>query len=211
MKKRTLQLPRGYISYSQIQLWKSDKSRYKEVYFNGRHELGIRNSGMDFGSVVATALENDEKTGDLLTDIAMELLPKYDIRDKEITTNLETKDAIIPLVGRPDTLDSKTFDFREYKTGKIKWTQSKAQSSPQMKFYAMLIYLQHGKITKEAYLDWIETANTPDGIKPTGHVESFKVELSLSDILTTMSNTAAVAKEIESEWATYEPPAEIPW
>ena len=29
-KKRYIQLPKEYISYSQIQLWKSDKERYKQ-------------------------------------------------------------------------------------------------------------------------------------------------------------------------------------
>ena len=199
------------MSYSQIALWMSDKERYKQICFNGREELRFSNSGMDFGRIVAEALETESKTGDLLTDTAIELLTKYDIRDQEIITVLETKKDIIPLSGRPDTMDSISHNFREYKTGKVPWTQSKAEKHLQLKFYAMLIYLKYGVLLKETYLDWIETGQTSEGIKPTGHIESFKVPLSLTDILETMSLTSRIAKEIELEWALFIPEEAIPY
>ena len=209
MKKRKLQLPKGYLSYSQIQLWKSDKKRYIELYFNNRTELRMSNAGMEYGKVVAEALEKEENTGDLMTDSAMLLLTKYDVRDQEIATEIKTKECIVPVIGRPDTLDSLTKAFREYKTGKGKWTQNKAQNHPQMRFYAMLIYLKYGKLTKEAWLDWIETEKTEGGIKPTGRVESFHVEISMSDILDTIKETVNVGKEIEIAFASHETVPEI--
>lgn len=209
MKKRKIQLPKGYLSYSQIQLWKSDKERYKQLYFNNRTELRISNAGMEYGKVVAEALEKERDTGDLMTDSAMLLLVKYDLRDQEITTEIKTKEYIVPVIGRPDTLDSVTKAFREYKTGKGKWTQNKAQKHPQMKFYAMLIYLKYKTLTKEAWLDWIETEKTPEGIKPTGRVESFHINLTMTDILETMKETVEVAKEIEIAFASHETVPEI--
>lgn len=90
-KKKVIQLPKGYLSYSQIALWKSSPDRYKKIYFDDMNELRFSNPGMEYGKIVANALENEEDVGDLLTDIAMELLPKYDVRDEEITPNSKQK------------------------------------------------------------------------------------------------------------------------
>ena len=170
------------------------------------------NEGMAYGKVVADALENDEETGDLLTDMAMSLLVKYDIRDKEMEGILQTKDGDIRIVSHPDTMDSKTFALGEYKTGKIKWTQKKADNWFQLKFYAMLIFIIHKKVPPRVFLQWIETYKDTDGvIKPTGHVELFEVRITMSDIINTMATVSRVAKEIESEWVIYTPPPEIPW
>jgi hypothetical protein len=209
MKK--IQLPKGYLSYSQLTLWQADPERYKLLYFEGRDELRSSNKAMDYGKVVADALENANETGDLMTDTAMSLLIKYDIADKEITTTLKTKDVEIPLIGRPDTMDSKTFAFREYKTGRIKWTAKRAQNHLQMKFYAVLIFLEHKKTLKEAHLDWIETVTEEGIVKPTGHIESFRVTFSLTDILDTMALITRIAKEIEVAWTSYVPKPEIPF
>lgn len=212
MKKKVIQLPKEYLSYSQIQLWKNDKKRYIELYFNNKQQFRFTNSGLEYGKIVATALENRTDTGDVLTDSAMLLLPKYDVADQEIRAEIKTKDGSFEVIGRPDTMDSVTKAFREYKTGKGKWTLKKAQKHPQMIFYAMLIYLKHGVALEEAYLDWIQTEDVMEGenmvVKPTGHVESFRVFFTLSDILTCMAETTRYAKEIELAWLSHVPPPE---
>jgi hypothetical protein len=211
MKK--IQLPKEHISYSQIQLWKNDKERYKKIYFENRIEYRLNNPGLKYGKVVADALENEGETGDLLTDSAMVLLKKYDIRDQEIIAEINTEEGSFNVVGKPDTLDSQTKNFREYKTGKTKWTQKKAQNHPQMIFYAMLIYLKYKVILKDAYLDWIETEKDEfDEIKPTGRVMSFHVVFSLTKILECLEETVRIAKEIETEYMTHIPSEEkTPW
>lgn len=105
-----------------------------------------------------------------------------------------------------------TKDFYEYKTGKIKWTQNKAQNHLQMKFYAMLIFLAYGVRLSKASLIWIETFKDTDGkIKPTGHVEKFDITITLKDIMETMALTSKVAKEIEIAWASHVPAPVIPF
>jgi len=210
MKKKYIQLPKGYLSYSQIQLWKSDKKRYIELYFNNRNELRLSNSGLEYGKIVADALEQGTETNDLLTDTAMSLIIKYDIRDQEIRTEIKTKHGAVGVMGRPDTMDSVTKAFREYKTGRVKWTENKAQKHPQMVFYAMLIYLAHGVILKEAYLDWIETVEENGIVKPTGRLETFRVTFTFMDIMECIAMTTRVAKEIEIAWASHvTPPEEV--
>lgn len=206
-KRKIIQLPANCLSYSQVQLWLADKNRYKEIFFNHNDNARFMNDGMAYGKVVADALENDQETGDLLTDMAMSLLVKYDIRDKEMEGILKTKDGDIRIVSHPDTMDSHSLAFREYKTGKVKWTQKKADNWFQLKFYAMLIFIIHGKVPPEVHLDWIETFKDTDGeIKPTGRVETFKVKVGMSDIINTMALVSRVAKEIEAEWAVWTPP-----
>ena len=211
MKKKYIQLPKPYLSYSQVELWKRDPALYTAIYMDGRDELRTTNAGQEYGKVVATALEYSRETGDLLTDSAMLLLPKYDVADQEIRTELKTKHGWLALLGRPDTLNSKTLEWREYKTGKWPWTQKKAQEHPQMKFYAMLVYLAYKKFSEEAYLDWIATEDGPSGVQPTGHVESFRVTFTLNDILQTMAETTRVALEIETAFASHQTKPDIPW
>lgn len=209
MKKKVIQLPKGYISFSQMTLWESSPERYKKLYFDGDASYNLSNSGLTYGSIVADALEHNKETGNLLTDTAMELLTKYDTRDKEIVVDLPTKNGVVTLLGRPDMLDSETLAFREVKTGRIKWTQKKADKWPQLKFYAVMIYLKYGKIPPSVHLDWIETHKNEDGkVEPTGHIETFEVDIKLKDILDTMALISRVAKEIELEWVTYTPPPE---
>jgi hypothetical protein len=213
-KKKTnfIKLPSDCLSYSQVSLWLTSPSRYKEIYFNLNDSARFMNQAMAYGSVVANALENDEETGDLLTDMAMSLLTKYDIRDKEMEGVLRTRDGDIKIVSHPDTMDSHTYAIREYKTGKAKWTQKKADNWFQLRFYAMLVYLIHGTLPASVHLDWIETYTDTDGvIKPTGRVETFEVKLTMKDVLETMAITSKVAKEIEIAWAMHEKPVEIPF
>lgn len=209
-KKKIIQLPKSHISYSQIQLWKSNKDRYRKLYYDNNDAYKLNNSGLEYGKIVADALESGVDTDDILTDSAVLLFKKYDVRDKEILVEIKTKDGSFNVIGRPDTLNSVTKEFREYKTGKGVWTQNKAQKHPQMVFYAMLIYLKYKVVLNEAYLDWMETEDTSDGVKPTGRIETFKVTFTLLDILNCIAETIKIAKEIELDFASYvSPPEEI--
>lgn len=171
----------------------------------------MNNTGLEYGKVVADALEKGVETGDLLTDAAMQLLPKYDVADKEILVELKTKDGWLQIVGRPDSMNSITKEFYEFKSGKGAWTANKAQKHPQMVFYAMLIYLKYKVALDHAHLIWIETEDTAEGIKPTGKVETFLVTFTLSDILKCMTETIKVAKEIEIAFACHVRPVEEPF
>ena len=190
-----------------MELWKSDPEKYKALYFDGREELRTSNRGQEYGKVVATALENASETGDLLTDAAMLILPKYDTADKEIFAEFKTKYGWLKLIGKPDTLDSSTQAFREYKTGKHPWTQKKAQKHPQMIYYAIVIWLATKVKNMDAWLDWIETESTVVDsvpvVSPTGRVESFRVTFTPLQYLEVMNDMAEVAHEIEVAWASH--------
>ena len=57
-KKKIIQLPKSHISYSQIQLWKSNKDRYRKLYYDNNDAYKLNNSGLEYGKIVADALES---------------------------------------------------------------------------------------------------------------------------------------------------------
>jgi len=206
-KKRLIELPTSCLSYSQVSLWLSSPTRYKKIFFDQDEGARFMNDAMRYGSWVADAMENDEETGDLMTDMAIAQLVKYDVRDEEMEAVLHTKDGDIKILSHPDTFDSKTKALREYKTGMVKWTQKKADNWFQLKFYAMLVFIKYNVVPPSCFLDWIETFKDDDGeIKPTGNVFTFKVNITMGDIINTLATVSRVAKEIEAEWLVYEKP-----
>jgi len=202
-KKKVIELPKGYLSYSQCQMWKTNKDRYIKKYIELREDLNFDNQSMKYGKVVADALENEVHVEDALTDTMMFMLKKYDIRDKEDVVEFKTDFGWLTLFFKPDTFDSVTKDFREYKTGKVKWTQGKAEKHFQLKFYALCIYLKYKHITDITYLDWIETEDYNDMIRPTGKLTSFKVCVGIKTILETLKEVIEIAKEIETVYLTH--------
>ena len=203
--KKYIQLPKGYLSYSQITLWQSNPGQYKKIYFDNREELKTGNISMEYGKVVANALEHGIQTDNLLTDSAILLLPKYDLADQEFEAEFKTKYGWLKILIKPDTMDSKTFAFREYKTGKYPWTQEKADNHLQLKIYATGIYIKHKILPPSIYLDWIETEDFNGEIRPTGKLISFPVTLSKMDIVKTISLVTNVAKDIATAYALHEP------
>ena len=209
METKKIELPKGYLSFSAIQVWIANPERYKKLYFENDDMYGFSNAGMTYGSKVANALEHGLETGDMMTDTAMELLPKYDIQDKEIRATITTPEGSVDILGKPDSMDSKTKNFIEFKTGKVPWTQKKAEKTLQLKMYAVLIYLKYKVLLDKATLVWMETFVDEDGeTRPTGTIKSFEVKLTLIDLIDTMALIVKVAKEIEAEWLIYEKPKE---
>ena len=209
MKKKYISLPHGYLSYSQLALWRSNPKTYADLYFDDRSELRSSNRAMEYGKVVADALENGIQTGDLLTDSAMLLLPKYDTADQEMRVDMKTQGGWIPILAKPDTFDSVTKSFGEFKTGKVRWTQQRAQEHLQMHFYATAIYLKYKVVPPDVRLIWIETDQQDGVVTPTGHVEEFKLTIRLGDIIGTMAMISKAARDISIAFAAHVPNKEL--
>lgn len=202
MRKKYISLPRGYLSYTQWSLWQSNCKRYKQLYFDQQGD-NFSNRGQVFGKQVADALEAGQETGDLVTDAAMLVLPKYDIADQPIEVEIKTQYGWLQLIAKPDTFDSKTHAFREYKTGTgtNPWTQQRAQDHLQMWFYAVVIWQKYGTVLEDAQLVWMETEYTDTGVQPTGRVETFDVHFSKAGLMDALARIIKSAHEIEVAWA----------
>ncbi len=203
MKKKYVQTPRSYLSQSQVSLWLSSPKRYAELYFDQRDELRHGSPEMDYGKLIAEALEMGVETGDLVSDAAMLLLPKHDIRDKEFRTEFDTPNGWVTILAKPDFMDSESKSIIEVKTGKVNWTQDKAQKHLQLAWYATAVYVAH-KVIPKVRLVWVETQKDELGIiSPTGRVEEFEVVFTMADILRTMSLMGTVAQEIAIAWSAH--------
>ena len=174
--------------------------KWAEKYIYNKKERISRN--MKYGSMLAEGLENDEANGDPLLDLMAAKLPKYDLADKviesdsgvEITNPHDGKKYVvpflqdgkekIPLVAKPDTASHDYMKFAEYKTSVKPWSQSMADQSGQIGFYATTIWLKTGKIPLEIELVNIETAYNPDGsLTVTGKMFRFPTKRTMADII----------------------------
>lgn len=195
---KRLMNPRGYLSHTQIDMWLRSKDRYMRNYFFGEEEKG--NSAMALGSKVALAQETGEETDDELVNTLVSLLPRYPKHEHEIRADLNTKDGVVTLLGKLDQFHDVTLAFRDTKTGRVAWTQKRAESSRQIQHYSALIYLKHGKLPPEAFIDWAET-DWEDGVLTlTGKIETFRVKPTLSGVLAHLATAARVAKEIDAAY-----------
>ena len=133
---------------------------------------------MRYGKDIAQLIEAREHNN-VLPDLVLYSEPEFKI---------ETDIAGVPILSFLDTYDPVANVFREYKTGKNPWTQTKVQRHDQLPFYATALKWGVGKMPEYCDLDWIETVESSDAadtdfwhkshkvIHVTGHITSFHRE-----------------------------------
>ena len=192
-----LLLPKGYLSYSQMNFWKWSQEKYKETYFEGKPYP--TNPIMDFGKDFSEIMDGKKETDDIVIQGVVSLMPKYDTSEKEIRESIEG----IELLGYIDSYCSKTHSIYEYKTGMTPWTQDKVDEADQLTFYSMLVYLRHKVIPEKISLIWAETTIEDDLIQFTGNVKRFETSRELADVLKMLARTKKVAREISEAYKEY--------
>lgn len=197
-KKNKIILPKGYLSWSQVWLWTTRRKEYIKKYFYGEDTFVTKE--MRFGKKFAEAMDGKYIEDKIIMEI-IGLAERYDVMEKKFEVNFKIELGDIPLIGFLDTFDSKTFAFREYKTGKTKWTQKRADGHGQIDFYTFMIYLESKKLPPQIHLDWFETMNSDaGGIQLTGNIQSFPVEKTLGNIMEIGNLIKRVACEITIEY-----------
>jgi len=197
-KNKILELPRGYISWSQLTMWEKQPKKYKDRYFYG--EETFTNKEMRFGKLVAEAIEVGRSDDEVINQLVT-LIPRYEVTEKKLEAEIKLGKTVIPLLGYLDTWRKKDGAIREYKTGKTPWTQAMANKHGQLFFYALEQYLIVGRLPASVHLDWIQTQNSADGgIELTGMIQSFEVEITLGDVIRMSSRISKAAKEISEAY-----------
>lgn len=170
--------PRGYLSWSQLNMWEKDPNLYYQVYWEGLDQF--RSKFLELGKRMADGLENGfDCERDPMFEHLIMYLPSYPKKEFDLKADY----AGIPLVGKLDGWNEATMTIGEYKTGK-KWTQSMANQHGQLKFYALLVWLKYHKLPEHIFLHWAETAEDLEGnLKLTGGGDTFEVKIKLSDII----------------------------
>ena len=183
-KHKYLPLPRAYLSWSALQLFRRDKAEYIRHYVYGEPRE-FTSPFMDFGSMFAEYLENRRKRHpDPVVDMIVKNMPRIGRPECEIRAEMPSKQGIIRLLGKCDQYDVKTHDFNEYKTGKGKWTNGKANGHGQMKFYQLMLWLKYGVTANKKNLIWVETEDENGDVRPTGKIQTYPVEIKVEDLLT---------------------------
>ena len=181
---------RDYISWSQYWLYKQSPEKYKRIYIDG--EKGYVSDEMEFGSNFHEGL--DKGSDDIEIEAARLVLPNYSKREYEITEIYKG----VKIKGVLDLFDKKKLRIHigDIKTGKVKWTQERANNHGQLKFYDLLCLAKYGVMAKEIKLYWFETKDGEEGIQLTGNHKEFKINNSLSDLLIFFADVKRVNDKI---------------
>lgn len=174
-------LPKPHLSWSSMSCWNSSPARFRREYFEAGEKLDTKY--LRFGKGIAGMIE-EGKHLELLPDLMV-----YDSPEFEIKTEI----CGVPILSYLDTYDSKNNVFREYKTGKIPWTQAKVIKHGQLVFYATALKHSCGKVPEYCDLDWIETKEgsreiddfwreNEKKIQVTGKIKSFHREFDEREI-----------------------------
>ena len=174
--------PRGYLSWSQLNLFESSSERYRDIYINEKR-MSI-NRGMALGKEIADALETGKTTGDPIKDLVISQIPKFEIIEAELEATLKIGKIEIPLYGKADTATRKLTAFKEYKTGQTAWSQKQVDNHGQITLYCTIIRALTGEIPKDIELVYIPTKQLPDGkVEITGDIHRIRTKRTLVDIL----------------------------
>lgn len=199
----SIQLPKEYLSYSQLGMWLSNKEGYRARYY--RNEDGIRSPEMDFGKEFAKKLENN--------DPSVSYVPRLTVCEQKIVTEIDG----IKTLSFLDAFDPITGEFREYKTGKKPWDQKRVMNHLQLDFYSAVVEQEHKLIHELCHLDWIQTRNgivlkdvmgytvecEGGPIEVTGKMESFERIITKNDRNFIRSLIVKVANEISEDYKAY--------
>lgn len=197
-KPKTITLPRGYLSWTQLTLWEKNPRQYERIYFYG--EEPPKSMYMTFGSEVADDAENGTSERESVKALNM-ILPTYKVAEHKIDAEIKTPKGILRLHGRLDQYDPKPLRFRERKTGTVPWTQAKVARHGQIDYYYMLVYLSKGKLPTEAWLDWAQTEVDEYGtLQLTGHHAEFNASRTMTDVLRMIARAQKAALEISEAY-----------
>ncbi len=160
---------RNYISYSQLVSYEA--GRYYEEYILGNRR---ESKEMTFGKKIADGLKSGSKDKDV--EFVRMWTPKVDKREKKLLEVIEGIRIMAELDGW-----CKVKAIYEYKTGKVKWTQARADNSDQLTIYSMLAWYRY-HIYPRLILIWIPTKNDGKKIALTGELpRSFITKRTLTD------------------------------
>lgn len=179
-------LPKPYLSYSQVDLWRKSPDRYRARYY--RNEPAFENTETAFGKGIHEQLEN--KDGKIGEHPILSTVMRYPIAEHAIEVEIEG----IPVFGKIDSYDPDLYAFIDFKTGHAKkngeppWDALAVRKHDQLPWYSMMIKAKEGKVNNLCHLIWIETVFKKktmefDGeileadvreLELTGRVESFE-------------------------------------
>lgn len=149
-----LDLPTGYLSHSQIELWNSSKDSYRKTYYGGKRFEG--NAYTEFGNEVTLAMEKGEEW--------VAFIPRFSVFERKFIVNVDG----IPFKGSIDQFEPATGSFVEQKTVMKKWSDKKIKEHKQFDRYSMAIELLDGFVADQAWFLDVRTEKVQETINFNG-------------------------------------------
>lgn len=203
---KPVQLPKGYVSWSSLQLLEQSEERWVDKYCNPDY-VERSTIEQEFGKSFAEVMEGQDSSDDIVALIKM-ATPKYEQSEVIIEATLKAMGRSVKLLGRMDSYKEENHDFIDHKTGKTKWTQKMADKHGQLLFYKVMIYILYRAIPIST-LVWIQTEDSYDEeegrqIVFTGQLPvSFVVNHTYADILKMMQRIMKGALRMEELYQQY--------
>ena len=174
-------LPKGYLSWSQINLVLTNPKQYVRQYIDGDSFTG--NVYTDFGSYIHDNIEQGRRPHKLPE------LPLYSKGEVKTYTTLRRGDDELVLFGFFDGLnDGGETHYEdvigEYKTGGQLWSYNKAQKHGQLKLYSLMHQYNSGAIPR-CELVTVETEFSDEGktkLRLTGRMRIHKVQYTANEL-----------------------------
>lgn len=196
--KKKLMLPRGYLSWSQLDLWEKNPKEYIAKYFYGKEDF--EHDYFTFGKHIADLLAGFVEPNDEVERNLARTCITYGNPEMNLKGIVKSEYGDIALVGQPDDLCKKTGNFTENKTGTGEWTYQKAQNHGQIPFYYLLIKQALKLKPQFADLQWFVTEKGFNGRYLTGRVQTFRIELTTMHELSIRSRIIKAAREIDDAY-----------
>lgn len=194
-------LPKPYLSYSAIELWRKNPDGYRQKYYYNIEQPVTPE--LSFGKKIAELLE--------VGDASMAHIKRYPVSEQKIDCIIDD----VPIFGFIDSFDPNTNAFLEYKTGKTPWTKSRVEGHLQLDIYSVCIEQIFGSVVDECELIWMETERVEKiqtgrishenayGIRLTGKVASFPRVITAAERKYTRLLLTDVAQQIHDDYAHF--------
>lgn len=136
-----------YLSYSAIQLWLSNKDKYREQYYQGKKWEGNRYTV--YGSHIHKEIEEGR--------ILVQNMPT-DVYQHEV--DIRTTIQGVDILARIDIIGEK--HLYDVKTGLKKWSTTQVQKLDQLPFYSACVQAHTKKKINKVGVIWVETEERED-------------------------------------------------
>lgn len=200
MLRATFNLPKGYLSPSQITKWKSSKEAYRREYYEGE-KLVLNSPEVLFGKKFADRLESGIPTDDPTMELIAHIIDKEEVMEYELTYYTPKG---VKVYGKLDSARSDLSRVLEYKTSKLKWSQSKVDNLLQTRVYGAGVYLLTKKIPNVTLIH-AETQKINNEVSFTGTPPTpYHANIGTVEILDTIRLIEKVAREISDDYTNYQ-------
>lgn len=181
----SLLLPKGYLSWSQLDTWIKNKPRYIKEYFQDGERLKTRY--LDFGSKFSKMVEllcetmqripdralavaevakeypMDEQMQIVMMELDVEGISEFQIGNSgrpEDTNPVCKVRGEVPILAYLDKYVPRNGAIQEYKTGLGEWTQAKVIKHNQLLMYGVGLKFSGKPLPPYADLHWVQTKET---------------------------------------------------